>query len=456
MSRTKILSAGAVAASTPTHLVVTLLATGLLSGCNLSSKLADILPFNSAAQPATGQTTAVRTDASKTVDPMATGSVEKSVKTDEQETDGNNAWWRPGSFGSSSASTSTKLAATATHTYPLVEDHLPTSPFCQRILAEAGIESTILRSPSLKGSVNSDKDLNIGASYDLVDLRRANLKEELAAVRCVRDSVAAKLSQLLVTSNQSLSGAGYMAQSRVLDSHEPDIRRIDRDISSNLNEGLLTRVRAESLRQYLQQLRSKSAKMEGEASRRTAVDRLRQQSFLDLDRQLAAAEQRIHEIEERVRTADAVQFKTTVDYSQRGDDSDDITISEDGEVSAKIAVSMRLGAFRPRRYELEEIARQSRVDSLYEVNRGALWQTQEIARSHVSVLSSLKKQRHNVAKALVSARTNARKGASSYEPEMVAARLKAKIDVLKLKAELAGLDATISDTKRWNSKLSFR
>ncbi len=440
-----------------TRFALVLMAVGLLSGCNLSNKFERTSLFVAAEKPATNAGSTQTTSAFNPMDPIATGSVTSSSEGEDGAEEISQSKWDANNLASDKPSeTSARLASEATHSYPLVEDHLPTSPFCQRILAEAGIESTILRSPSLKGSVNSDKDLSVGASFGLVDLKRANLKEELAAVRCVRDSVAAKLSQLLVTSNQSLSGAGYVAQSRVLKDHSSDIRRIDRDISHSLNEGLLTRVRAETLRQYLQQLQSKAAKMEGEASRRSTVDRMRKQSFQDLDRQLTAAEQRIQEIESRVRTADAVQFKTTVDYSKRGEGSDDVTISADGEVTAKIAVSMRLGAFRPRRYELEELAEQSRVDSLYEVNRGALWQTQEIARSHVGVLGSLHKQSRNVKSALRSAQVNARKGSSSYEPEMVASRLKARIDVLKLKAELAGLNATIVDTKRWNSKLSFR
>ena len=100
------------------------------------------------------------------------------------------------------------------------------SASCRRILAEAGIETTLLRSPTLNGSFNSDEDINLGASYDLLDLHRASLTEELAVVRCARDDAAAKLAQLLVTSSHSHSQAGYRAKAEHLKASRSEIKAI--------------------------------------------------------------------------------------------------------------------------------------------------------------------------------------------------------------------------------------
>ena len=57
------------------------------------------------------------------------------------------------------------------------------SPHCRKILAETGIETTILRSPTANGSYNTDNDISLGLSYQLTDFSKANLKEELALAR---------------------------------------------------------------------------------------------------------------------------------------------------------------------------------------------------------------------------------------------------------------------------------
>ncbi len=330
------------------------------------------------------------------------------------------------------------------------------SPSCRRILAHAGIESTLLRSPTINGSVNSDQDINIGASYDLLDLRRANLKEQLAMVQCARNDAAAKLAQLLVTSNQSLNQAGFQAKAGYLKRARGEIASIKQAISSGLNNGELTVFRANVLRQSIRQLEAEAASAEGEANKRQIVRRIQGKSYFDLDRRLEETETRIQQLESQMRSADALKFKASVGYAQRGDGSDDITISDDGEMTAKIAVSVRLGAYSPQRFELEDIASDARAASLYEVNNGVLWRSLEAARINKIVVGSLQLQRSKVRSALSAARQSAADGAGSARPDRISAHLKGRIEVVRLTAELAALNATLSDTTRLDTKLTFR
>ncbi|NRB31361.1 MAG: hypothetical protein HRU27_12285 [Rhizobiaceae bacterium] len=330
------------------------------------------------------------------------------------------------------------------------------SASCRRILAEAGIETTMLRSPTLNGSVNSDEDLSLGASYDLLDLHRANLTEELAAVRCARDDAAAKLAQLLVTSSHSHSQAGYRAKADHLKASSAEIASIKRDIDTGLEEGDLTVFRATALRQGLRNLESEAARAEGEANKRHIVRRIQGQSYKDLDTRLAEAEQRMQEIESKMRSSDGLKFKTSIGYSKRGEGSDDVTISQDGEVTAKFSVAVRLGAYSPRRYELEDIALRARSEALHETNRGLLWRSQEAARVNKTVVGSLQQQRAKLMTALSAAQENARAGAGGDQSELLDAALRGRIEVVRLSAELAAMNATFADSGYLNQKLTFQ
>ena len=330
------------------------------------------------------------------------------------------------------------------------------SASCRRILAEAGIDTTLLRSPTLNGSINSDEDISLGASYDLLDLHRANLTEELAAVRCARDDAAAKLAHLLVTSSHSHSQAGYRAKAEHLNASRSEIASIKRDIDAGLEEGNLTVFRATALRQGVRNLEAEAARAEGEANKRHIVRHIQGQSYKDLDTRLAEAEQRMQEIERKMRSSDALKFKTSIDYSRRGDSSDDVTISRDGEVTAKISVAVRLGAYSPHRYELEDVALQARSASLHEANRGLLWRSQEAARVNKTVVSSLQQQRAKLMTALAAAQESARAGAGGDQSELLDAALKGRIEVVRLGAELAAMNATFADSGYLNQKLTFQ
>ena len=330
------------------------------------------------------------------------------------------------------------------------------SASCRRILAEAGIETTLLRSPTLNGSINSDEDISLGASYDLLDIHRANLTEELAAVRCARDDAAARLAQLLVTSSHSHSQAGYRAKAQHLKASIEEIASIKRAIDNGLEEGDLTVFRATALRQGLRNLEAEAARAEGEAKKRHIVRNIQGQSYKDLDNRLAEAEQRMQEIQQKMRSSDALKFKTSIGYSKRGEGSDDVTISQDGEVTAKFSVAVRLGAYLPQRYELEDVALKARSAALHEPNRGLLWRSQEAARVNKSVVGSLQQQRAKLTTALAAAQESARAGAGGDQSELLDAVLRGRIEVVRLGAELAAMNATFADSGYLNQKLTFK
>ena len=444
--------------------IAVLIAAGVLSGCNSSKQSGDLSAI-------VGQK--ADTTVSDTVDISALRPAKEDVKAQTVLTENKKIAFKKSNLKSSYA-VDAKSVGAITRAHDIERPHLQesfrwrtkyhretqriadtVSAHCRRLLAQAGVETTILRSPTINGSINTDQDFSFGASFDFVDLTRANLKEELALAKCVRDAAAVRLAQLLVTSNQALTRAGYLAKSRSLKRSNARLNRIKRLIRQGLYNGDLTQTAATALRQYVEHVRSRQSAAEGEAARRQVIDRIQKQNFKNLDRELLRAERRIQDIERRSRTADAIKVQASIGYAQRGPESIDRSIAREGSVTGKIAVSFRLGAAYSRRSELEDIAEDARIAEYYERDSGALWRTGQMAQANKFILRSMKRQRRDLLAALAQAKRNARHTASEFEPELLRQQIHAKVNVIALQADLAGLDATIADTRRVDGKLKF-
>jgi hypothetical protein len=79
-----------------------------------------------------------------------------------------------------------------------------------------------------------------------------------------------------------------------------------------------------------------------------------------------------------------------------------------------------------------------------------------LQKANARALKSLLDQRREVADALAESQSNSKLGSRAYEPELFVPKMRGQIDAVTLKAELAGLDATIADTRRISRKLSFK
>ncbi|MFD0916241.1 hypothetical protein ACFQ14_07475 [Pseudahrensia aquimaris] len=327
---------------------------------------------------------------------------------------------------------------------------------CRRVLAQAGITSTSLRSPSLSAKVSDEADFDVGMSYDILDLKRANLTEELAFARCERQEIAAKLIQLTTTSTQSLSRSGYLARANVLRSKRKKLLRINGEISRALREGFITIGGATVLRQYIEQVRAREAQSRGEAGRRQAVEIFQDTDFRALDRRLMRIERTVHDIEARRRTVDALKVQASANYGT--DIGNSFGAGNRGnDLSATLEVSVRLGALYGRRFELEEISREAGQSLHNEIGSGVLWRSTIIRDSISTVLVSLRKQRADVVRAMTQAQRNARIATDEqFAEDLVGARLRAEVDLVSLSAELAALDATIRDTRSVVAKLNFK
>ncbi|MEM9676530.1 MAG: hypothetical protein AAF890_00605 [Pseudomonadota bacterium] len=325
---------------------------------------------------------------------------------------------------------------------------------CRQILAEAGLDATMLRSPTLSATLDQDGKGGLSLGYDVLDLRRARMKIELAQLQCDRYEASVRLAQLLVTSTQALSRAGYLAKADYLGRNRAALKRVQRRVVADVDEGLVTVHSANAIRQRISQVIAQEARVRGEAERREVVDNIQVKSARNIDRKLIDYEQRIYKLQKALRTTDAYEVSVSGGYNYDAQD-DPFSVDAGNDLYAKVKVGVRLGVFHRDRAAFENELRQSRLDALYQANTGALWRADKMAGANSRVLHNLRLQRNEVASALKEAKRTVIASRNADDPWLVSSGLRSRIDIVALGAELAGLDATIDDVGRLDKKLRF-
>ena len=323
-----------------------------------------------------------------------------------------------------------------------------TSPRCRRILADSGVQTTILRSPTLSSEITDTKDVDLSLGYDFMNLKRANLTEEIALARCEQQALFVRLAQLLTTSEQSLSRAGYLAIADYLRDKREEFASIRVGTKKALEAGELTVQTATALEQYLDQIIAREAEARGEAARRQFIDKLHKGSFAGLDDQIVAVETRLADIERRRRTLNALSFSANANYGVNGD-------TQEGDATASVTMSVRLGAFTERRHNLEQVSEEARISAFDEEGSGAFWRSRQLRESIVASLASLDAQRKDIIRSIDKAKLNSQLDDLTDELELHLPQLRARIDILALTSRLRGVEASIVDIERLNNKLRF-
>ena len=325
---------------------------------------------------------------------------------------------------------------------------------CRYINANTGIQTTLLRSPTLSGNINNDGDAGISIAYDLMDLKRANLKEESADAQCRRYLAASKLAEIMFVSPQSLTRAGFLARANFLQGHMPKMSRIENSINSRVNKGDMTKQRGTGLLQYLEQVRSSEARSRSESVRRDSIDQVNAGGTVGLDQRLVQAEKDIQNINRRLRSVDAFAFNLSAGYNQN--ELHQFRSARSDDLYGKVKFSYRLGAANPRRHEFEDAAMAARIEALHETRRGALWRANELANANSRARTALIRQRDQLQASLNQAQRNAEIYSRSFEVELLGPRIRARIDVIRVGAEIAAINATLKDMKRVERNLRFQ
>jgi hypothetical protein len=306
----------------------------------------------------------------------------------------------------------------------------------------------------VSASIDNDADASAKISYDFVDIARARLEKKSADAACRRYYAADRITRMLYITPQSLTYAGNLEKANYLHSARGEMDGLKARIGQHVENGEMTAQLAAGLVQYIETIKSEEHHARAEAHRRESVSLLGKGSMKELDRQLTEAEQALQEVDRMSRSLEAISVSLSAGVSR--DHRDDDELFSDDSAYAKLTVSYRLGAINPSRSHYERLAENARLEALDEAGHGSLWYTREMAQAMVRVRDGLLVQRERLTAAIAEARSNAQKFSQGYEIEIYQSKYRAQVDVIKLTAELRGIDGTLADIDKVERKLRFQ
>ena len=230
------------------------------------------------------------------------------------------------------------------------------------------------------------------------------------------------------------------------------------DIDLRVKHGHVTVQQAALLRNHLSQLQSRQAQDLAEASKLKVAEDLFERDFRDLDSTILQAEAQIHALQKSMRTANAVTSRISANYGRTFSSGSSSAVGSsdqnDDDLSAKVEFSVRLGAFSARRHAYEDVVAEAREAQYFEPETGAFWRTKEIAEANQRARGALERQKRNVQSAIAYSQKSFSKKAALINPNAVGNELRARIEMIGLKADLAALNATLTRTRNLHRHLS--
>ncbi len=326
-----------------------------------------------------------------------------------------------------------------------LESKSRTSSWCAQMRETTAAETTILRSPSLNGSLSENGKADLGLSLSYSAFRKATLLEQAAEVRCRKYLAETGLQVLVFVSPQNLTASGYRAKSDTILSQAKDIKRLRKAIVSAMNSGAIDREKATATTVILDRLVAEGHAARSQADRRISERILDGKSSDALGRELLLAEADIDKINSELTTSNNMDVTAQVGWS------DDVSTNgvnmNDQSFSGKVSFSIKLGALDPRRFEHERKASEAKQRAISSEEGGAIWQVGVLRRAHERAISGLEGSQKNIDQALAEAKQLLAMLESEPQPEFEAARLSARVEILKLKSDRAGIIGSLAEIR---------
>jgi hypothetical protein len=321
----------------------------------------------------------------------------------------------------------------------------PKSAWCEHLKEDAAVESTILRAPSLNGSLNDSGKASLSMSMSASNFKKARLLEEEAQLRCKRYLAETGLKKLVFVSPQNLTAAGFRAKSDAIFAQMSDMKKLRKEIKIALNEGAIDREKASAITVLLERLMAEGNNAKSQADRRFNEHILSDKSSKLLTTELLQSEAELDKISSQIRSIDSLDVSVQAGW---GDDvtSQGINVGSDA-FSGKVSFSMKLGAFMPQRYEHERLSSNARQEALAKEEGGTIWQIGVLRRAHERAIAGLVESQVKLEDAIKEARTLSAALSSTQNPEFEGSRLNTRYEIIKLKVERAGVAGSIAEIK---------
>ena len=327
-----------------------------------------------------------------------------------------------------------------------VSDRQRTSAWCDYLREDAAAQSTIMRSPTVSGSLSEDASASVSVGVSLSSFAKADLVEESAEARCRKSLAEGGLQKLIFVSPQGLTAAGHKARFRHIDKQKPEIARLRNKARLAMENGTADRERTTAIELLADSIFADAAESRSQADRRFETGLLpkgRDDNARVLGRELLMAEAELEDINSRMRTFDAMDVTLSAGVS---DDlnKDGVDINEDS-FSGKLSFSVKLGALAPKRFEHEAAAKEAKLRAIQDQEGGTLWQVGVLRRAHERAIAGLVEQQQKLAEAIAKADKLAKMLASVDNPEFEPPLIQAKLQLIRLRADRAAVADSIAE-----------
>jgi hypothetical protein len=128
-------------------------------------------------------------------------------------------------------------------------------------------------------------------------------------------------------------------------------------------------------------------------------------------------------------------------------DAFNINGQSQGGLSGKLSFSLKLGALVPERFDHEVKSKELKQQALESGSTGILWQVQALRHSHERSISGLEDSQKNIDVAMNEARHLLAVLDSVPQQEFEGARLNVRFEMMKLKADRAGVVGSLAEIR---------
>ena len=317
--------------------------------------------------------------------------------------------------------------------------------WCEYLQEDSSAQATIMRSPSLSGSLSDDGKAGLSVGVSLTNIAKANLLENSAEARCRRYMAETGLQKLVFLSPQGLTSAGFKAKASSILAQKKVIQDLRRKIATAMASGDMDRERATVLSGFADQLLVDANTAKSQADRRTGDLLGAKDQASVLGQELLRAEADIEDVNSRMRTYDSIDVSVSAGWN---DDlsTGGLDVTDEG-FSGKVSFSMKLGAALPSRFNHEERAKQAKLRAIKSEEGGALWQVSVLRLAHERAIEGLEESKAKLDDALADANRLVAALNGVENPSFQATYISARLQVIRLKSDKAAISSSLDEIR---------
>ena len=324
-------------------------------------------------------------------------------------------------------------------------DDSSSSAWCQYLKEDSAAEATILRSPSLNGSVNDSGNLGVSLGVSVSSFTKARLIEEAAQAKCRSHLAQEGLQKRELVAPVGLTAAGYRAKSISILVRRDELAELREQIKFKLRRGNITAEKAASLSVLIDEINLEGNVAKLQAARPTqVVVKAREDS--PFGEELIQAEAELDAINRKIRMADAMDVSVSAGWNDLGL-RDGFDVREDS-FGGKVSISFKLGAVAPQRFEHEQRARDAKLKALQEQLSAPDRQITAQRQAQQQALADLTQSQARLNETLADTIKLVKVLGSVRSPEFAGTFIAAKIQVVRLLAEKAAVDGSIDEIRQ--------